>query len=83
MTPRAFTAIAWHTVFGRGRIAVVRLDDVDALALSPGDTVEIDGAAYTVRGVEMSRILSDPPRWDAEVGLLVRPVVPDTERPDA
>lgn len=61
----------WFTITGRGRVAAFRpqhitgtsdtVRRIDDLPVRVGDQVRIDGDEYTVRGIEYSRALVDPP----------------------
>ena len=72
---RAFTALSWHVMLGRGKVAVVVLDrdsDRDSLLTElQRDGVQIDGEPFHVIGVEAFAI----PTLTAgtRIGLLVKP----------
>jgi len=69
MTPWRFSALSWHDVPTRGKVATVSDEYThDDLTRLIGLDVEIDGEPYVLLGVEAC--MSNPPK--GPYGLLVR-----------
>jgi hypothetical protein len=82
MTP-AFAAIEWHTIQGRGHVAVVALDrDRDEAAMKDlmAAPVMVDGQMYTCTAIE--KFAHFPPWGKGErVGLLITPLPEAQQKP--
>jgi len=64
-----------YKILGRGLVYTMTMDDSDPV-IHCGDLIPHDGKLYEVRGIEMSRIMTAPPRLSPHVGFVVREVKP-------
>lgn len=65
------TSESWFTITGRGRCAVVALEQLDGQAMQIGDRVTIDGTEYFVVHFGVLR-RADP--GQLRIGIMVREV---------